>query len=145
MATSTEAKIFDWNLAVPNWENDLLEAWAALHLRANRYPKADRQERQVGIWAEKVLQFSKKSANAWVIAELNGDRLQLVPDSDTLQSWGVAGGPALVLFEEIRMMKLPICKYLHSMTIEPMKLKLARREKDQDQLLPALLKEVRHY
>jgi hypothetical protein len=47
---------------VDEWSEEQLDAWARVNITKDTIPQLDWHQRQVAIWARKVLNFSEKSA-----------------------------------------------------------------------------------
>jgi hypothetical protein len=91
---------------VDKWSEEQLEAWARVNITKDTIPQLDWHQRQVAVWARKVLNFSEKSANVLIEQEVTGAALFTIPSLDALiKLYGVPAGPAGLLWAEIEKMK----------------------------------------
>jgi hypothetical protein len=86
------------------WSEERLEAWARVNITKDTIPQLDWHQRQVAIWARKVLNFDEEDEAALKKAKLNSRFLDAVPSLDALiKLYGIApvqlrGTPAFVRF-----------------------------------------------
>jgi hypothetical protein len=69
---------------VDDWSEERLEEWARVNITKDTVPQLDWHQKQVAIWARKVLNFSVKSAKFLIAAELDTKAVLAYKDDETL-------------------------------------------------------------
>jgi hypothetical protein len=96
---------------VDDWSEEQLEEWARVNITKDTIPQLDWHQRQVAIWARKVLHFDAEDEAALKKAKLNGQFLSAVPSLKALiKLYGIASGPAGFLWPQIEKMKMSLAE-----------------------------------
>jgi hypothetical protein len=105
---------------VDEWSEEQLDAWARVNITKGTMLQLDWHQRQVAIWARKVLKFSEKSAKILIDEEISGAALLTIPSLDALiKLYGVPAGPAGLLWAEIEKMKKSLAEPENKPTAHP--------------------------
>jgi hypothetical protein len=96
---------------VDDWSEEQLEEWARVNITKDTIPQLDWHQRQVAIWARKVLHFDAEDEAALKKAKLNGQFLSAVPSLKALiKLYGIASGPAGFLWPQIEKMTMSLAE-----------------------------------
>jgi hypothetical protein len=106
---------------VDDWSEEQLEAWARVNITKDTIPQLDWHQRQVAIWARKVLGFDADDEEILKKAKLIGADLLLYEDREDLKrSIGLrADGPARRLWAEIEKLKKSLAEPENKPTTHP--------------------------